>query len=67
MLADPENLPLGKQLKLARVAADLSSTEVARSVGISIGHLSRIESGQRKASDELVAAIRKRIERGAVA
>jgi transcriptional regulator with XRE-family HTH domain len=51
-------MPIGRALKLERVAADKSSTEVAKAVGISIGHLSRIESGERTASEELVARIR---------
>lgn len=55
---DTSNLPIGRALKVERVAAGASSTAIAKAVDISIGHLSRIESGERTASDELVAKIR---------
>lgn len=58
---DTSSLPIGRALKVERVAAGASSTEIASAVEISIGHLSRIESGERTASDELVAKIRKAI------
>jgi transcriptional regulator with XRE-family HTH domain len=64
---DPETMPIGKQLKLARVAADLTSTEVAKAVDISIGHLSRIEKGERTASPDLIERIEAVIERGKAA
>lgn len=64
MHPDPDTLPIGKQLKLARVAADLTSTEVAKAVDISIGHLSRIEKGERTASQDLLERIQDAIERG---
>jgi transcriptional regulator with XRE-family HTH domain len=64
---DPESLPIGKQLKLARVAADLTSTEVAKAVDISIGHLSRIEKGERTASPDLIARIEAVIDGGKAA
>lgn len=55
---DTSGFPTGKALKLERVAAEVSVTAIAEAVGISIGHLSRIESGERQASDELIAKIR---------
>lgn len=55
------SLPIGKALKVERVLAGVTSTAVAAAVGISVGHLSRIESGQRTASDDLVARIRSAI------
>ena len=51
-------LPIGRQLKLERTIAGVSLTRVARAVNVSIGQLSRIESGQRSASPELVERIR---------
>ncbi len=55
---DTSDLPIGRKLKLERVAADVSLTAVAKAVGVSIGQLSRIESGQRTASAELITQIR---------
>lgn len=60
---DTSGLPIGQALKVERVLARASSTEIASAVGISIGHLSRIEKGERTASDELVAQIRAEIAR----
>lgn len=50
--------PIGRVLKLERVAAGIEAQRVAAAVGISPGHLSRIESGERKASPELIERIR---------
>lgn len=61
MLSDPEPLPVGMQLRVERVTAKLSVTDVAGAVDISIGHLSRIETGERTATEELVAQIRQAI------
>ena len=55
---DFEALPIGRRLKVERVVAGVSLSAIAQAVGVSIGHLSRIESGQRTASDELVSRIR---------
>lgn len=52
------DMPIGRQLKLERVIAGVSLTRVARAVGVSIGQLSRIESGERTASPELIERIR---------
>lgn len=51
-------LPIGKRLKVERVIAGVSLTSVAEAVGVSIGHLSRIEAGDRTASPEMVERIR---------
>jgi transcriptional regulator with XRE-family HTH domain len=58
---DTSSLPIGRALKVERVAAGVSSTAIAEAIGISIGHLSRIEKGERTASDELVIRIREAI------
>lgn len=50
--------PIGMTLKIERIRARVSLTHVARSVGVSLGHMSRIESGQRTASPELIERIR---------
>jgi transcriptional regulator with XRE-family HTH domain len=50
--------PIGLTLKLERVEAGVSLTRVAAAVGVSIGHLSRIEAGERNASPELIERIR---------
>jgi transcriptional regulator with XRE-family HTH domain len=55
---DTSELPIGQALKVERTIAGITSTRVASAVGISIGHLSRIESGERRASPELVERIR---------
>ena len=55
---DTTGLPIGRALKVERVAAGVSLTRVAGAVGVSIGHLSHIESGNRTASPELIERIR---------
>lgn len=55
-------MPIGRALKVERVAAGKSSTEVAAAVGIHVGHLSNIEAGKRVASDELITRIRAAIQ-----
>ena len=60
---DTSELPIGIALKVERTAARLSSTAVAKAVGISIGHLSHIEAGRRTASEDLVTGIRSAIAR----
>ncbi len=52
------DLPIGVRLKLERTIAGVSLTLIARAVGVSIGQLSRIESGQRTASEDLIERIR---------
>lgn len=64
---DTSGLPIGQALKVERVVAGASSTAIAIAVGISVGHLSRIEKGERTASDELVARIRAEIEKARAA
>lgn len=64
---DTSGLPIGQALKVERVVAGVSSTDIAAAVGISIGHLSRIEKGERTASDELVARIRAEIAKARAA
>jgi hypothetical protein len=58
---DTTQLPIGKALKVERVIAGVSTTLIAAAVGISVGHLSRIEKGERTASPALVTAIRSAI------
>ena len=55
---DTTDLPIGRVLKLERVAANVSLTHLSKALGVSIGQLSRIESGHRTASDELIERIR---------
>ena len=55
---DTSGFPIGRALKVERVAAGATSTAIAAAVGISIGHLSHIEAGRRTASDDLVTRIR---------
>lgn len=50
--------PIGLTLKLERVEAGVTLTSVAAAVGMSIGHLSRIEAGTRTATPELIERIR---------
>jgi transcriptional regulator with XRE-family HTH domain len=64
---DTSGLPIGRALKVERVAAGVSSTAIAAAVGISIGHLSHIEAGRRTASDELIVRIREAITRSRLA
>ena len=51
-------LPIGRQLKVERVAAGISLTDMANALGMSAGHLSNIEAGKRAASDDIVQRIR---------
>lgn len=60
-----DGLPIGRALKVERVAAGVSSTRIAQAVGISIGHLSHIEAGRRVASPDLIERIRTAIRMGA--
>ncbi len=55
---DTSGLPIGRALKVERVAAGVSLTRVAAAVGVSIGQLSRIEKGERTATPELIERIR---------
>lgn len=55
---DTSGLPIGRALKVERVAAGVPLGRVATAIGISAGHLSRIEKGERTASPELVERIR---------
>ena len=64
---DTSGFPIGRALRLERVAAGVSVTAIADAVGVSIGHLSRIEKGERQASEELVARIRVAIRASAKA
>ena len=61
------DLPIGRQLKVERVAAGISLTDLANALGISAGHLSNIEAGKRTASDEIVVRIRTTISGRAAA
>jgi transcriptional regulator with XRE-family HTH domain len=45
-------------LKLERIEAGVSLTDLAQALGLSIGHLSNIEAGKRSASPELIDRIR---------
>ena len=45
-------------MKVERTIAGVTLTRIATAVGVSIGQLSRIESGERTASAELVERIR---------
>ena len=58
---DTSALPIGSALKVERTLAGVTTTDVAAAVQVSIGHLSRIESGERTASPELVESIREAI------
>lgn len=58
-------LPIGRVLKVERTAAGLSLTAVATAVGISVGHLSNIEAGRRRATAELLEAIRDTVRKAA--
>ena len=55
---DTSGLPIGRALKVERVAAGVSLTRVAAAVGVSQGHLSNIEAGKRTALPELIERIR---------
>jgi transcriptional regulator with XRE-family HTH domain len=45
-------------LRIERTIARVSLTRVAHAIGVSVGQLSRIETGERYASPELVERIR---------
>lgn len=62
---DTSGLPIGRALKVERVAAGVSLSRVAEAIGVSAGHLSHIEAGRRTASPELVERIRIAIRAGA--
>ena len=49
---------VGMTLKLERTVARVRLVRVAHAVGISAGHLSRIESGERQPSPDMVERIR---------
>ena len=49
---------VGMALKLERTAARVRLVRIAHAVGISAGHLSRIESGERQPSRDMVERIR---------
>lgn len=53
---------VGRSLRLDRVAAGVSLTALAHALGLSVGHLSNIEAGKRKASADLIARIRQKIQ-----
>jgi transcriptional regulator with XRE-family HTH domain len=55
---DTTGLPIGQALKVERTLARVSLTTVSRAVDVSIGQLSRIESGERTATPEMVERIR---------
>lgn len=57
--------PIGLKLKLERVEAGVTLTSIAATVGVSIGHLSRIEAGRRTASPELIERIRAAVKAAA--
>lgn len=48
---------IGERIKKARLAASLSQRELAKRVGVSFPHISKIEAGQEKASDDLLRRI----------
>lgn len=54
-------LPIGRALKVERTVAGLELGKIADAVGISAGHLSHIEAGNRNASPELIERIREAI------
>ncbi len=53
-----QELPIGRRLKVERVAAGISLNDMANALGVSAGHLSNIEAGKRTASDDVVSRIR---------
>lgn len=55
---DTSGLPIGRALKVERTVVGAELTRIAKAVGISAGHLSHIEAGNRTASPELVERIR---------
>ena len=60
-------LPIGRQLKVERVAAGISLTDLAGALGISAGHLSNLEAGKRTVSPEFVERARLAIKGRAAA
>lgn len=56
---------VGRSLKLERVGAGVKLIDVAARIGVSPGHLSRIESGERRADSELISRIREAIQAAA--
>lgn len=50
--------PIGMTLRIERTRARLSLTHVARAIGVSVGHLSRMETGERSLDPEMVERIR---------
>jgi transcriptional regulator with XRE-family HTH domain len=56
------DLPIGRQLKVERVAAGIPLTDLANDLGISAGHLSNVEAGKRTATPDLVTRIRETIK-----
>lgn len=62
---DTSSLPIGRALKVERTAAGVPAGVVALAVGISAGHLSRIEKGERNASPELIDKIRAAVQAAA--
>jgi transcriptional regulator with XRE-family HTH domain len=56
---------VGRQLKLERVAAGVKLIDIAARIGVSPGHLSRIEGGERKADSALIQRIRDAIQAAA--
>jgi len=55
-------LPIGQALKVERTVAGLRLGQIATAVGISAGHLSHVEAGNRNASPELIERIREAIK-----
>jgi transcriptional regulator with XRE-family HTH domain len=61
MTLDTSSLPIGMALRVERTTARLSLSRIAAAVQVSIGQLSRIETGERTASPELIERIRRAI------
>jgi transcriptional regulator with XRE-family HTH domain len=55
------SLPIGRALRVERIAAGLRADHVARAIGISPSHLSHIEAGRRTAGPEMAERIRQAI------
>jgi len=56
MFIDP-NLPLGRRLKILRIARGLRQRDLAASAGLSISVVSMIETGDRRPRDSELHAI----------
>lgn len=67
MRVDTSGMPIGRALKVERVAAGVSLTTVANAVGVSLGQMSHIEKGDRNATPELIERIRVAIRAAAEA